>query len=74
MAITLEPGDILSTGTPAGIGLFHSPPVYLKPGDIAELEIDSIGKLVTPLLPTCTQQGISDRTIASLFSLQYIVS
>ena len=50
MAITLEPGDILSTGTPAGIGLFQNPPAYLKPGDIAELEIDRIGKLINPVV------------------------
>jgi len=50
MAITLEPGDMISTGTPAGVGLFHNPPVYLKPGDIAELEISSIGKLVNPVV------------------------
>jgi 2-keto-4-pentenoate hydratase/2-oxohepta-3-ene-1,7-dioic acid hydratase in catechol pathway len=50
MGITLEPGDVLSTGTPAGIGLFHSPPVFLKPGDIAELEISCIGKLVNPIV------------------------
>jgi len=50
MAITLKPGDILSTGTPAGIGLFQNPPAYLKPGDIAELEIDKIGKLTNPVI------------------------
>jgi len=50
MAITLEPGDIVSTGTPAGVGLFHNPPVYLNPGDIAELEISSIGKLINPVV------------------------
>jgi 2,4-didehydro-3-deoxy-L-rhamnonate hydrolase len=50
MAITLEPGDVVSTGTPAGVGLFHQPPVYLKPGDIAELSIGSIGKLVNPVV------------------------
>ncbi len=50
MAITLEPGDVLSTGTPAGVGLFRQPPVYLKPGDIAELEIRGIGKLSNPVV------------------------
>jgi 2,4-diketo-3-deoxy-L-fuconate hydrolase len=50
MAVTLEPGDVLSTGTPAGVGLFHQPPVYLKPGDITELEISHIGKLVNPVV------------------------
>lgn len=50
MAMTLEPGDLLSTGTPAGVGLFHKPPIYLKPGDTAELEIGSIGKLSNPVI------------------------
>jgi 2-keto-4-pentenoate hydratase/2-oxohepta-3-ene-1,7-dioic acid hydratase in catechol pathway len=50
MAIRLEPGDIVSTGTPAGVGLFHKPPVYLEPGNVVELEISGIGKLVNPVV------------------------
>ena len=49
MGMTLEPGDIVTTGTPAGVGCFRRPPVYLKPGDVCELEIDAIGKLVNPV-------------------------
>ncbi|UXP32630.1 fumarylacetoacetate hydrolase family protein [Reichenbachiella agarivorans] len=41
--MTLEPGDIISTGTPAGVGLGFNPPVYLKPGDVMELGIDGLG-------------------------------
>jgi 2-keto-4-pentenoate hydratase/2-oxohepta-3-ene-1,7-dioic acid hydratase in catechol pathway len=41
--MTLLPGDIVSTGTPAGVGLGFNPPVYLKPGDIVELGIDGLG-------------------------------
>lgn len=41
--MTLEPGDIISTGTPAGVGLGMDPPVYLKPGDVVELGIDGLG-------------------------------
>lgn len=41
--MTLLPGDIISTGTPAGVGLGMKPPVYLKPGDIMELGIDGLG-------------------------------
>lgn len=44
--MTLEPGDLISTGTPAGVGCFRNPPVYLKPGDKVEVEVDRIGKLV----------------------------
>jgi 2-keto-4-pentenoate hydratase/2-oxohepta-3-ene-1,7-dioic acid hydratase in catechol pathway len=42
--MTLLPGDIISTGTPAGVGLGMKPNVYLKPGDIVELGIDHLGK------------------------------
>ena len=42
--MTLLPGDIISTGTPAGVGLGMKPPVYLKPGDVVELGIDGLGK------------------------------
>ncbi|MBC6988729.1 MULTISPECIES: fumarylacetoacetate hydrolase family protein [Hymenobacter] len=41
--MTLLPGDIISTGTPAGVGLGMKPPVYLKPGDVVELGIDGLG-------------------------------
>jgi 2-keto-4-pentenoate hydratase/2-oxohepta-3-ene-1,7-dioic acid hydratase in catechol pathway len=41
--MTLLPGDIISTGTPAGVGLGMNPQVYLKPGDVVELGIDGLG-------------------------------
>lgn len=41
--MTLLPGDVISTGTPAGVGLGFDPPVYLKPGDVVELGIDQLG-------------------------------
>jgi 2,4-didehydro-3-deoxy-L-rhamnonate hydrolase len=41
--MTLLPGDVISTGTPEGVGLGQSPPVYLKPGDTVELGIDGLG-------------------------------
>lgn len=41
--MTLLPGDIISTGTPSGVGLGMKPPVYLKPGDVIELGIDGLG-------------------------------
>ena len=43
--ITLEPGDIVSTGTPAGVGVFRRPPIFLQPGDVVRLEADQIGTL-----------------------------
>jgi 2-keto-4-pentenoate hydratase/2-oxohepta-3-ene-1,7-dioic acid hydratase in catechol pathway len=44
-AITLSPGDILVTGTPAGVGMAHNPPRYMKHGDVCEVEIEGIGLL-----------------------------
>ena len=41
--MTLLPGDLISTGTPAGVGLGMSPPVYLVPGDVVELGMDGLG-------------------------------
>ena len=41
--MTLLPGDVISTGTPAGVGLGMNPPVYLKEGDVVELGIDGLG-------------------------------
>lgn len=47
--MTLLPGDIISTGTPGGVGVFRKPPVFLKPGDIVEVEIEGIGVLSNPV-------------------------
>ena len=43
--VTLEPGDLIFTGTPPGVGIARKPPVLLKPGDVAEVEIEKIGVL-----------------------------
>lgn len=43
--MTLEPGDVIATGTPAGIGAFRKPPLYLKPGDKLRFEVSKIGRL-----------------------------
>jgi 2-keto-4-pentenoate hydratase/2-oxohepta-3-ene-1,7-dioic acid hydratase in catechol pathway len=42
---TLEPGDVIVTGTPGGVGNKRNPPVYMKPGDRVEIEVDAIGIL-----------------------------
>jgi 2-keto-4-pentenoate hydratase/2-oxohepta-3-ene-1,7-dioic acid hydratase in catechol pathway len=47
--ITLEPGDIISTGTPSGVGVWRNPPSFLEAGDVIEIEIEKIGKLVNPV-------------------------
>lgn len=46
--LTIEPGDLLFTGTPAGVGVARSPQVFLKPGDRIEVEIENIGVLSNP--------------------------
>jgi acylpyruvate hydrolase len=48
-AITLEPGDIISTGTPSGTGASRKPPVFLKQGDQVRVAIEKIGELVNPV-------------------------
>ncbi|UTD25702.1 fumarylacetoacetate hydrolase family protein [Bradyrhizobium sp. WD16] len=48
-AMTLEPGDIIITGTPSGVGYARKPPVFLKAGDVCEIEIDGIGTLRNPV-------------------------
>jgi 2-keto-4-pentenoate hydratase/2-oxohepta-3-ene-1,7-dioic acid hydratase in catechol pathway len=47
--MTLEPGDVLATGTPAGIGAFRTPPVWLKRGDTIRVEVSGMGSLVTKI-------------------------
>ena len=47
--MTLLPGDVISTGTPAGVGLGLKPPQYLQPGDVVELGIDGLGRARQPL-------------------------
>jgi 2-keto-4-pentenoate hydratase/2-oxohepta-3-ene-1,7-dioic acid hydratase in catechol pathway len=47
---TLEPGDLIFTGTPPGVGMARKPPVWLKPGDVVEVEIDGLGVLSNPVI------------------------
>ncbi len=49
-SITLEPGDIIATGTPEGVGAFRTPPLFLKPGDTVEVEIEGLGVLRNPVV------------------------
>jgi len=52
--MTIEPGDLLMTGTPSGVGFARKPPEYLQPGDLVECEIDGIGLLRNPV---ASEQG-----------------
>jgi 2-keto-4-pentenoate hydratase/2-oxohepta-3-ene-1,7-dioic acid hydratase in catechol pathway len=48
--MTLEPGDIIATGTPSGVGFMRTPPLFLKDGDVVEIEIEGIGQLRNPVM------------------------
>jgi 2-keto-4-pentenoate hydratase/2-oxohepta-3-ene-1,7-dioic acid hydratase in catechol pathway len=47
---TLLPGDLIYTGTPPGVGMARTPPVYLKPGDVTEVSIEGLGTLRNPVV------------------------
>ncbi len=47
---TLRPGDLIFTGTPPGVGGARKPPIYMKPGDVAEVEIEGLGVLSNPVV------------------------
>ena len=49
-AITLEPGDVISTGTPGGVGVFRHPPVFVQPGDRMRCEVEGIGSVENPVI------------------------
>jgi len=49
-AITLEPGDLIATGTPSGVGVFRDPQVFLKAGDEITIDIEGIGTLTNPVV------------------------
>lgn len=49
VAVTLEPGDVIITGTPAGVGFARNPRVLMRPGDVCEVEIEGIGRLSNPI-------------------------
>ena len=48
-AVTLEPGDLIATGTPAGVGVFRDPKVFLAAGDEVTVEIETLGELTNPV-------------------------
>ena len=49
-AMTLEPGDVIATGTPSGVGYARKPPVFMRPGDVIEIEIQGIGILMNTVV------------------------
>jgi len=48
-AFTLEPGDLIATGTPAGVGAFRDPPVFLRAGDVVRCQVDGVATLENPV-------------------------
>ena len=50
VAFTLEAGDIIVTGTPSGVGLARKPPLWMKPGDVCEVEVEGLGVLSNPVV------------------------
>lgn len=58
-SMTLEPGDVILTGTPAGVGFARRPPVYLGHGDVVEVEIAGLGTLTNPVVAEALPQGAS---------------
>jgi 2-keto-4-pentenoate hydratase/2-oxohepta-3-ene-1,7-dioic acid hydratase in catechol pathway len=48
--LTLEPGDVITTGTPAGVAAFRDPPPYLKPGDEVTVEVERVGRVTNPVV------------------------
>ena len=57
--ITLEPGDVIATGTPPGVGFARKPPVFLRPGDVMEVVIESVGWLNNPVVAAGEAVGTS---------------
>ena len=47
--VTLEPGDLIATGTPAGVGAFRDPPRFLDDGDVVEVEVEGVGRISNPV-------------------------
>jgi 2-keto-4-pentenoate hydratase/2-oxohepta-3-ene-1,7-dioic acid hydratase in catechol pathway len=58
--MTLVPGDIIATGTPAGVGFSREPQVLLRDGDVVEVEIDGVGTLRNPVVSAASGEGLSE--------------
>jgi 2-keto-4-pentenoate hydratase/2-oxohepta-3-ene-1,7-dioic acid hydratase in catechol pathway len=56
-SFTLQPGDVIATGTPLGVGAFRTPPIFLADGDVVEVEIEGIGRLRNRCRATSTEES-----------------
>ena len=52
--MTLNPGDVVTTGTPQGVGFKRTPPRFLGPGDVVEVEIERVGAVANPVVAEVT--------------------
>lgn len=59
-AMSLEPGDVIATGTPAGVGFTRTPPRFLQPGEVVQVEIEQIGVLANPVVSEGGGTDVSD--------------
>ena len=71
VAFTLEAGDVIVTGTPSGVGLARKPPLWMKPGDVCEVEVDGLGVLSNPIMDqasaaTLLRQATGDRRLGRM--------
>jgi len=48
--MTLQPGDVIVSGTPSGVGFARKPPIWMKPGDTCEVEVEQVGLLSNPII------------------------
>ena len=62
--MTLEAGDVIVTGTPAGIGWARKPPLFMKPGDVCEVEVEGIGVLRNPIVDEAARPRAGSRRTA----------
>jgi 2-keto-4-pentenoate hydratase/2-oxohepta-3-ene-1,7-dioic acid hydratase in catechol pathway len=64
-ACTLEPGDVIATGTCSGVGAFHDPPLWLKAGDVVRIEFDRIGAIENPVIDEPVAQAAGDLVVGA---------
>ena len=60
-SITLEPGDVIATGTPPGVGFARKPPVFLRPGDVMQVQIEGIGELGNPIVAADEENTLCEK-------------
>jgi 2-keto-4-pentenoate hydratase/2-oxohepta-3-ene-1,7-dioic acid hydratase in catechol pathway len=63
--VTLEPGDLIATGTPGGVGAARTPPRFLRDGDVVEVAIESLGQLRNPVVGVVASGSVASGSVAS---------